>query len=380
MSRVSLRGLAKSFGPVQAVKNVTLEIPDHAFVTLLGPSGCGKTTTLNMLAGLEKVTRGEIFLDDQSVTQWAPHERGMAMVFQNYALYPHMNVFGNIAFALQLARVPKPRIKERVQHVARTLELEPLLERRISQLSGGQQQRVALARAMVKEPKVFLFDEPLSNLDAALRTRMRSEIKKLHQQLETTSVFVTHDQEEAMILSDYIAVMRDGEVVQYGPAEDVYRKPQHIYVATFIGKPRMSTIAGHLRVIGQTGEMQFESEGLHLKWIHTPQDGSNNPIDSINAINAINAIDADVHLGIRAEDARVVPAESTHLPDTFTGDVTLIEPLGSDTFVEIMRGSNAIIARVEPDRHMRARDRVVVQLPRHKLHFFEAVSGRRIHL
>ncbi len=368
MSRVSLRGLAKSFGPVQAVKDVTLEIPDHAFVTLLGPSGCGKTTTLNMLAGLEKVTRGEIYLDDQAVTQWAPHERGMAMVFQNYALYPHMNVFGNIAFALQLAKVPKPQIKERVQKVAKALELEALLERRISQLSGGQQQRVALARAMVKEPKVFLFDEPLSNLDAALRTRMRSEIKKLHQQLHATSVFVTHDQEEAMILSDYIAVMREGLVVQYGPAEDVYRRPQDIYVATFIGKPRMSTIAGHLRVNGQDGIMTFTTDGINLSWPHTPQDGS------------INAIDTDVQLGIRAEDARVIAASSSQLADTFTGEVSLVEPLGSDTFVEITRGPHAITTRVEPDRHLKPQESVVVQLPRHKLHFFDAKTGKRINL
>ncbi len=365
MSLVSLRGLAKSFGPVQAVRDVTLEIPDRAFVTLLGPSGCGKTTTLNMLAGLEKVTRGEIYLDDQLITKWAPHERGMAMVFQNYALYPHMNVFGNIAFALQLARVNKASIRERVLRVARALELEPLLERRVSQLSGGQQQRVALARAMVKEPKVFLFDEPLSNLDAALRTRMRSEIKKLHQQLLATSVFVTHDQEEAMILSDYIAVMRSGEVVQYGPADDIYRKPQHVYVATFIGKPRMSLLNGQLRVDAQTGEMRFDGPNAQLRWPAIP--GAAHP-----------ALDARVQLGIRAEDAKLIHTQAALAASAVQGAVTLTEPLGSDTFVEIALGSEALTVRVEPDLKLRMGETVTVQLPRHKLHVFDAESGRRI--
>lgn len=362
MSRVVLRGVAKSFGPVQAVKDVTLEIPDHAFVTLLGPSGCGKTTTLNMLAGLEKVTRGEIWIDDQNVTRWAPHERGMAMVFQNYALYPHMNVFGNISFALQLAKVPKEQIRARVQRVAAALELEALLERRIAQLSGGQQQRVALARAMVKEPKVFLFDEPLSNLDAALRTRMRSEIKKLHQQLKTTSIFVTHDQEEAMILSDAIAVMRDGLVVQYGPAETVYRRPEDLYVATFIGKPRMSLLAGELRADGQRGELEFVNPDLRLRW----PAGESGPLDTA------------VQLGIRAEDVQLVGLEPQ--PDVLDGEVTLVEPLGSDTFVEVSHGSSAITARVTPDLHPRPGDRLRLRLPRQKLHIFDAKTGKRLPL
>ena len=362
MSRVVLRGVAKSFGPVQAVKDVTLEIPDHAFVTLLGPSGCGKTTTLNMLAGLEKVTRGEIWIDDQNVTRWAPHERGMAMVFQNYALYPHMNVFGNISFALQLAKVPKEQIRARVQRVAAALELEALLERRIAQLSGGQQQRVALARAMVKEPKVFLFDEPLSNLDAALRTRMRSEIKKLHQQLKTTSIFVTHDQEEAMILSDAIAVMRDGLVVQYGPAETVYRRPEDLYVATFIGKPRMSLLSGELRADGQRGELEFVNPDLRLRW----PAGESGPLDTA------------VQLGIRAEDVQLVGLEPQ--PDVLDGEVTLVEPLGSDTFVEVSQGGSAVTARVAPDLHPRPGDRLRVRLPRQKLHIFDAKTGKRLPL
>jgi len=362
MSRVELRGLAKSFGPVQAVKEVSLDIPDHAFVTLLGPSGCGKTTTLNLIAGLEKVTRGEILLDGQRITDWAPHERGMAMVFQSYALYPHMNVYGNIAFALKLQKRPKAEIEERVRRVARILELEPLLDRRISQLSGGQQQRVALGRAMVKEPRVFLFDEPLSNLDAALRTRMRIEIKKLHQQLKTTSIFVTHDQEEAMILSDYIAVMREGEVVQYGLAEEIYRRPQHYYVATFIGKPRMGILPGKLSPT--SAGLAFTADGLQLQW---PQ-----------RANTAIAGEQPVLLGIRAEDVRLTQGDAANSADSFAGQVALLEPLGSDTFVEVSRNGLALTARVEPDRRLSVGEAVTLQLPREKLHVFHADTHQRL--
>ena len=366
MSRVTLRGVAKSFGPVQAVREVSLEIPDHTFVTLLGPSGCGKTTTLNLIAGLEKVTRGQILMEDQDITNWAPHERGMAMVFQNFALYPHMNVYDNIAFALKLAKVPKAQIDQRVRRVAGLLELVPLLERRIAQLSGGQQQRVALARAMVKEPKVFLFDEPLSNLDAALRTRMRVEIKKLHQQLKATSIFVTHDQEEAMILSDFIAVMRDGKLVQYGPTDEIYRRPMHHYVATFIGKPRMSIIDGQLKTDASAGQLRFVADGLQFSWPLT--NGA-----------ASKPIDAPAQLGIRSEDVKLASA-GTAATDAFAGEVALLEPLGSDTYVELVRGPHNLTVRVEPDRKLRMGEPVTVQLPRAKLHFFQTESGERIEI
>ena len=362
MSRVELRGLTKSFGPVHAVRQVSLEIPDHAFVTLLGPSGCGKTTTLNLIAGLETATSGDVLLDGERITDWAPHERGMAMVFQNYALYPHMNVYGNMAFGLKLMRHPKAEIDRRVRHVANLLELGHLLDRRISQLSGGQQQRVALGRAMVKEPKVFLFDEPLSNLDAALRTRMRIEIKKLHQQLKTTSIFVTHDQEEAMMLSDYIAVMRDGQVVQYGPAQEIYRKPQHLYVATFIGKPSMSTVGGALTISSES--MAFHAEDLHLAW---SLDGTR-PVPQV----------AQAVLGIRAEDVILSPPTSALPPNAVAGTVALLEPLGSDTFVEVTFGTNSITARVEPDRQLAVGDNVVVHIPRDKVHLFDAQTQQRL--
>lgn len=362
MSRVELRGLSKHFGPVQAVKEVSLEIPDHAFVTLLGPSGCGKTTTLNLIAGLEKVTRGDIFVDNERITDWAPHERGMAMVFQNYALYPHMNVYGNMAFGLKLMKHPTAEVDRRVRHVAKLLELDHLLERRISQLSGGQQQRVALGRAMVKEPKVFLFDEPLSNLDAALRTRMRIEIKKLHQQLKTTSIFVTHDQEEAMMLSDYIAVMRDGIVVQYGPAQEIYRRPQHLYVATFIGKPAMSILVGQLSV--EADSMTFTNQDVNLQWALPGRNGA--------------PINQDALLGIRAEDVTLSAPAGTQPSNAVAGTVALLEPLGSDTFVEVSRGASSITARVEPDRPLAVGDAAVLQFPHEKVHLFDAQTQQRI--
>jgi multiple sugar transport system ATP-binding protein len=362
MSRVELRGLSKSFGTVHAVKQVSLEIPDQAFVTLLGPSGCGKTTTLNLIAGLEKVTRGDVYLDNERITDWAPHERGMAMVFQNYALYPHMNVYGNMAFGLKLMKHPKAQIDQRVRHVAKLLELEHLLERRISQLSGGQQQRVALGRAMVKEPKVFLFDEPLSNLDAALRTRMRIEIKKLHQQLKTTSIFVTHDQEEAMMLSDYIAVMKDGDVVQYGTAQEIYRQPQHLYVATFIGKPSMGILTGTLRV--EQDAMIFSGQDLQLSW----------PLIGVTGVPQ----EIPVLLGIRAEDITLTTPNGRLAANAFPATVALLEPLGSDTYVEVSNGASSVTARVEPDRPLRVGDSVVVTVPREKLHLFHAESQQRL--
>ena len=248
--------------------------------------------------------------------------------------------------------------------MAGALELDSLLERRIAQLSGGQQQRVALARAMVKEPKVFLFDEPLSNLDAALRTKMRVEIKRLHQQLKTTSIFVTHDQEEAMILSDFIAVMREGRVVQYGPAEEIYRRPQHYYVATFIGKPRMGTLEGRLRVTPDA--LSFTAGELQLRWAHAPEHGA-----------APEPLDVPAVLGIRAEDVRLHAAGAD---DTFAGQVELLEPLGSDTYVEVARDGRSLTVRVSPDQRLQVGQAVGLQLPRSKLHFFHAESQLRLNV
>jgi len=248
VASLSLQNLARHYGKVRAVDDLSVEVPDGAFVTLLGPSGCGKSTTLNLIAGLDKPDAGRVVLGERDITRTPPNERRMAMVFQNYALYPNMTVFDNIAFSLKLRHRPGSEITARVTAVAEMLDIAHLLSRKPSQLSGGQQQRVALGRALVKEPLVFLLDEPFSNLDAALRSRMRTEVKHLHVRLGTTSIFVTHDQEEAMTLSDLIAVMRDGKIVQFGSQAEIYGKPRNEYVATFVGKPKMSLIEGSLEL------------------------------------------------------------------------------------------------------------------------------------
>ena len=246
MTRIELIDIVKKYGGVNACDGVDLLIEDREFVTLLGPSGCGKSTTLNLIAGLDDVTSGAILMDGKRVNELTPYQRDVAMVFQQYALYPHMTVAENIGFTLRLRKRPKSEIRERVQRVAELLELTALLDRLPRELSGGQQQRVAIGRAVIREPGVFLFDEPFSNLDAALRIRMRSEVRQLHDRLGVTSVFVTHDQEEAMSISDRIAVMRLGKVEQFGTPEEVYSAPVSKYVAEFVGSPRMNMLEGNL--------------------------------------------------------------------------------------------------------------------------------------
>ena len=240
MASVELRGVGKSYGAVRVIEGLDLKIGDGAFTVFVGPSGCGKSTLLRMIAGLEEITTGEVQIGGRRVNDADPIERGVAMVFQNYALYPHMTVEQNIGFSLRMARLPKADIAKRVKVAAATLQIEPLLKRRPSQLSGGQRQRVAIGRAIVRDPEVFLFDEPLSNLDAELRVSMRVEIAKLHQQLGATMIYVTHDQTEAMTLADRIVVMRDGKVEQTGAPEDLYEDPENLFVAGFIGSPRMN--------------------------------------------------------------------------------------------------------------------------------------------
>ena len=293
VASLSLRNLSRHYGKVRAVDDLSLEVPDGAFVTLLGPSGCGKSTTLNLVAGLDEPNAGTILLGDRDVTRVPPNERRMAMVFQNYALYPNMTVFENIGFSMKLRRRPASEITARVTEVAEMLDIAHLLHRKPSELSGGQQQRVALGRALVKQPLVFLLDEPFSNLDAALRARMRTEVKHLHLALGTTSVFVTHDQEEAMTLSDLICVMREGKIVQSGSPTDIYTKPSNLYVAGFVGKPRMSLLVGSLEqgadaVTFVTPDLRIDlGRGADLGLADGPW--------------------PDVTLGVRAEDVIVEP-------------------------------------------------------------------------
>ena len=358
-----IENVSRHYGKVRALDDLSLEIPAESFVTLLGPSGCGKSTTLNIVAGLDRPDGGTILLGDEDITAVPPNERRMAMVFQNYALYPHMTAFDNIAFSLKLARRPKAEIEERVTTVAEMLDIAQLLPRKPGQLSGGQQQRVALGRALVKQPLVFLLDEPFSNLDAALRSRMRTEVKHLHLQLGTTSVFVTHDQEEAMTLSDHIAVMRLGKLVQFGTTNEIYGKPRDTYVATFVGKPRMSLVEGE--VVVTDGRAELVSDGVKI------------------GLGPTNGLGLDGHtgkvlMGIRSEDVLVRPDGEPPDADWVDATVQLLEPIGSDTFVELAIGDATIVARVSPDMQLKLGQPVAIQARHERIHLFDAESGERI--
>jgi ABC-type sugar transport system ATPase subunit len=367
MADIALRldHVSRFYGAVRAVDNLSIDIPSGAFVTLLGPSGCGKSTTLSLIAGLDRLDEGRILLGDEDISETPPNERRMAMVFQNYALYPHLTAYDNIAFGLKLQHRPKAEIRSRVNAVAQSLDIAHLMKRKPSEMSGGQQQRVALGRALVKEPLVFLLDEPFSNLDAGLRSRMRTEVKHLHVQLGTTSVFVTHDQEEAMSLSDLIAVMRDGKVVQLGTTREIYRNPVDLYVATFVGKPKMSLVDGAIERSGD--EVTFVSPDLRI--------GLGSPAK-------LGLHDGDwpnVALGVRAEDVRVRPAGSDQ-PDvgSFGASVQLLEPIGSDTFVELASGFATVVARVAPDVRFEIGQAVQATVAPGRVHLFDRERGHRI--
>jgi multiple sugar transport system ATP-binding protein len=367
MPDIALRldGISRHYGKVKAVDNLSIDIPSGAFVTLLGPSGCGKSTTLNLIAGLDRLDEGRILLGEDDITDTPPNERRMAMVFQNYALYPHLNAFDNIAFGLKLQHRPGAEIRDRVNAVAAALDITHLLKRKPGQMSGGQQQRVALGRALVKEPLVFLLDEPFSNLDAGLRSRMRTEVKHLHLKLGTTSVFVTHDQEEAMTLSDLIAVMRDGKVVQLGTTREIYRNPRDLYVATFVGKPKMSLVDGALE--RSNGELTFVSPDLRIA------------LGSPMALGLHDGEWPNVALGIRAEDVTVRLNGSGDSPvGTFGASVQLLEPIGSDTFVELASGDATVVARVAPDFRLAIGQTVQATLAPGRVHLFDREGGQRI--
>lgn len=350
------------YGKVQAVSDFSLDVPSGSFLTLLGPSGCGKSTTLALIAGLERPTSGSVWLGSREITHQPPNEREMAMVFQNYALYPHQSVFQNIAFGLRLRRRPKAEIVERVRDAARILDITHLLERKPSELSGGQQQRVALGRALVKEPSVFLLDEPFSNLDATLRAKMRTEVKQLHLQLGTTSILVTHDQEEAMTMSDVIAVMRDGRLIQYGTQEEIYQRPANTYVATFVGKPRMSLAEGKLAVTGDFATFRNSSGSI--------------PLGPVGSLGLKSVPSAGVILGIRAENLRI-QTRATASSASFESQVELLEPIGSDTFVRLAFGSDHFTARTTPDHVLAIGQKVGVEI-RGSTHLFDAATTARI--
>ena len=328
MAQVELKGVNKSFGKVEVIRDVDLQIDDGEFVVFVGPSGCGKSTLLRLIAGLENLSSGEISIADRPVMDLPPSKRGIAMVFQSYALYPHMTVFHNMAFSLDLQGLSKAEINQRVEAAAKILQMEHLLDRRPAALSGGQRQRVAIGRAIVRNPDVFLFDEPLSNLDAALRHDTRVEIKKLHDQLGATTIYVTHDQVEAMTLADKIVVLKDGEVMQVGPPMELFNSPANEFVAGFLGSPKMNFFDGTLtRTDGVAGD--FEGDGIS--------------IGQVRVVSSDKATGAEVRLGIRPQHMLLDPA------GPLAGTVTLVERLGTETVVELVTDSQTPFRFASPE-------------------------------
>ena len=324
MAGIELQGLVKRYGKTQVVHGIDLAIEDGEFVVFVGPSGCGKSTTLRMIAGLEEIDGGTITIGERPVNRLEPKERNIAMVFQNYAIYPHMSVAENIGFGLYTAKLDKAEKRRRIEETARILGLEPLLERKPSALSGGQRQRVAIGRAMVRDPSAFLFDEPLSNLDAQLRAQMRLEIKRLHQRLGRTIVFVTHDQVEAMTLADRIVVMRDGRILQVGAPMELYEKPADVFTARFIGSPTMNILPARTTTADGKPKLELAGNAIALPSRPTP-------------------LPAEVLVGVRPQELRVLASdESADL--VLTGKVAVVEPLGSETFVHVEHGDGLILA------------------------------------
>ncbi|OOC42710.1 ABC transporter ATP-binding protein [Thermosipho sp. 1074] len=366
MAKVELEHVWKIYdGKVEAVKDATFTIEDKEFVVLLGPSGCGKTTTLRMIAGLEEITKGTLKIAGKVMNDVEPKDRDIAMVFQNYALYPHMTVYDNMAFGLKLRKVPKDEIERRVREAAKILSIEEYLDRKPRQLSGGQRQRVAVGRAIVRNPKVFLFDEPLSNLDAKLRVQMRSELKKLHHRLEATIVYVTHDQIEAMTMADKIIVMKDGVIQQIGTPHEIYNKPANTFVAGFIGSPAMNFIDA--KIIKENG-LWIKSSGLKLK------------IPEQIAEKLEKYIDSDVIFGIRPENIydkmfAMAPKEGENTART---KVDVVEPLGSETILHLVSGNDKFIAIVDPKTEAKEEQEIDVVFDMNTMHIFDKETGKAI--
>ncbi|HUC71968.1 MAG TPA: sn-glycerol-3-phosphate ABC transporter ATP-binding protein UgpC [Stellaceae bacterium] len=335
MAQVALRNIVKMFDKTPAVQGIDLDIADREFIVLVGPSGCGKTTTLRMIAGLEEATSGEIYIGDQLVNDVPPKDRDIAMVFQNYALYPHMTVFENMSFGLRLKRFPKPEIRERVEAAARILDITELLDRRPKALSGGQRQRVAMGRAIVRNPKVFLFDEPLSNLDAKLRVQMRTEIKKVHQKVTVTTIYVTHDQIEAMTLADRVVIMNAGRIDQIGTPYEVYHHPQTRFVAGFIGSPTMNLMSCHLIQNGSGMTVRLAD------WLSFPVPPSREQ-------RYRSRVGSELLFGLRPEH---ITEARTDLPPgvvPFSARLDVVEPMGMETMVYFVVDGVEVCGRVDP--------------------------------
>ncbi len=366
MAKVVLEHVYKIYpGNVTAVHDANLEIDDEEFVVLVGPSGCGKSTTLRMIAGLEEITRGDIFIDGRKINDVPPKNRDIAMVFQNYALYPHMTVYKNMAFGLKLRKFPKDEIDRRVRDAADILGIGELLERKPKELSGGQRQRVAVGRAIVRKPKAFLFDEPLSNLDAKMRVQMRTEISKLHTRLAATMIYVTHDQVEAMTMGDRIVVMKDGLIQQVAPPLELYDQPANMFVAGFIGSPPMNFFEG--RIEQRDGACWFIEDHFRVK------------LDDNAAKRMVSRAGQLVVFGIRPEDINDAVFVSQPKPEhCIQARVEVVEPMGAEVFIYLNTGRHAFIARVDGHDQAEVDQQLQLVLDMKKAHFFDPSTGEAL--
>lgn len=359
MARVLLENLSKCFGSNKVVDDVNLEIFDKEFIVFVGPSGCGKTTTLRMIAGLENITEGNIYIGDRLVNKLPPKDRDIAMVFQNYALYPHMNVYSNMTFALRLQKMPKDEIKIKVEETARLLGIQDLLHRKPSELSGGQRQRVALGRAIVREPQVFLMDEPLSNLDAKLRVQMRLELEKLHRRIKTTIIYVTHDQIEAMTLGERIIVMNNGVIQQVGTPHEVYNNPANVFVAGFIGSPPINFLEGLLTK--KDDQILFQCSSFHI------------PLSQQRCLD--DFIGKEVVFGIRPEDVSLTDADGS---DVISSQVEFVESVGSDIYAYLLRDSCKVTARASSKVLLKPGQNIKFSFNLDAVHLFAKESGMNL--
>ncbi|KLO24609.1 MULTISPECIES: ABC transporter ATP-binding protein [unclassified Marinitoga] len=364
MATIELKNLKKYFGNVKAVDDISLKVNDGEFVVFLGPSGCGKTTTLLMLAGIYKPTEGEILFDDQIVNEVPPKDREIGMVFQSYALYPHMTLYENIAFPLQAKKMSKEEIDKKVRSVTKNLDIGKLLDRKPNQISGGQQQRVAIARALVKEPKILLFDEPLSNLDAALRAYMRAEIKKLQHDLGITSVYVTHDQIEAMTMADRIAVFNKGKLMQFDSPDKIYNQPKNLFVAKFVGTPSMNII--DVEIIRINGNIYIKiDEDTRIK------------IEDKTIKAKIEKIEkSNVLLGLRPEDIKIKFKKEN--VNTFKSKVYILEPLGREIIYNIKLGNNIFKIISDEKYNLKLDEEIYLDFPEKEFHLFDKESGKNL--
>ena len=378
MASLSLKNVCKVYpNGFEAVKNFNLEIADQEFIIFVGPSGCGKSTTLRMIAGLEDISSGELRIGDRIVNDVEPKDRDIAMVFQNYALYPHMSVYDNMAFGLKLRKVPKDEIDKMVKDAAKILDLTPLLDRKPKALSGGQRQRVALGRAIVREPQVFLLDEPLSNLDAKLRAQMRTEISKLHQKLGTTFIYVTHDQTEAMTMGDRIVVMKDGFVQQVDSPQNLYTNPVNQFVAGFMGSPQMNFIDAVLRKIEGKYTVEFGSEDTKTTrgkkyYVEVPE-------AKVDDLALSELVDKEIIMGIRPEN---IHDEEMFLSAAKTGiieaDVEITEMMGAETYLYLNCEGIPLTARVDPRSTARPQDTIKVAIDPNKIHIFDKETEKTV--